>query len=102
MTFGLCRLPTSFPSQSFNNALCLCSLCSFVFGIVSMVTGLLGACLGSILSRLFRNKVPYVDPLICAVGLLTSAPLTIIGLFVVMTSIPATYVRYKPLSFLSS
>lgn len=67
-----------------------------------MVTGLLGGCLGSILSRLFRNKVPYVDPLICAVGLLTSAPITIIGIFVVMTSIPATYVRYKPLSFLSS
>lgn len=67
-----------------------------------MVTGILGACLGTILSRFYRKKVPHVDPLICAVGLLTSASLFIICIFVVMTNIPATYVRDKPLSSLST
>lgn len=67
-----------------------------------MVSGIVGTCLGTMLSRLFRNKVPYVDPLICALGLLMSAPLTILSIFVVMKSIPAAYVRNKPLSFLST
>lgn len=91
---------TIFPSksrQSFNSAVCLC-LYSYIFGAVTVVTGILGGCLGTILSRWFRDKVPNVDPLICAVGLLGSGPSLLIAIFVASASIPATYVRDKLLS----
>ncbi|XP_029303877.1 protein spinster homolog 3 [Cottoperca gobio] len=65
---------------------------SYIFGAVTVVTGVLGGCLGSGLSRWLRVKVPNVDPLICAVGLLGSAPCLFISIFVASESIPATYV----------
>lgn len=72
----------------FNNA-----LCSYIFGIVTIVTGILGGSIGTVLSRSFRDKVPYVDPLICAVGLLGSVPCFISSIFLASLSIPAAYVR---------
>ncbi|XP_034539185.1 protein spinster homolog 3 [Notolabrus celidotus] len=65
---------------------------SYIFGAITVVTGILGGCLGTGLSRRFRDKVPYVDPIICAVGLLGSAPCLFVVIFVASTSIPATYV----------
>lgn len=65
---------------------------SYIFGAVTVVTGILGGCLGSGLSRWFREKVPNADPLICAVGLLGSAPCLLITIFVASASIPTTYV----------
>ncbi|KAF1378892.1 hypothetical protein PFLUV_G00195220 [Perca fluviatilis] len=65
---------------------------SYIFGAVTVVTGIVGACLGSGLSRRLRDKVPNADPLICAVGLLGSAPCLFITIFVASASIPATYV----------
>ncbi|KAM8899177.1 protein spinster homolog 3 isoform 2-T2 [Spinachia spinachia] len=65
---------------------------SYIFGAVTVVTGILGACLGSGLSRWFGEKVPNVDPLICAVGLLGAAPCLFIAIFVASASIPTTYV----------
>ncbi|XP_068577462.1 protein spinster homolog 3 isoform X3 [Cebidichthys violaceus] len=65
---------------------------SYIFGAVTVVTGVLGACLGSGLSRRFGGRVPNVDPLICAVGLLGSAPCLFITIFVASASIPTTYV----------
>ncbi|XP_031166925.1 protein spinster homolog 3 [Sander lucioperca] len=65
---------------------------SYIFGAVTVVTGIVGACLGSGLSRRFRDKVPNADPLICAIGLLGSAPCLFITIFVASASIPATYV----------
>ncbi|XP_044079349.1 protein spinster homolog 3 isoform X2 [Siniperca chuatsi] len=65
---------------------------SYIFGGVTVVTGILGGCLGTVLSRWFRDKVPNADPLICAVGLLGSAPCLFIAIFVASASIPATYV----------
>jgi len=40
-----------------------------------MFAGLLGVPLGSILSQTLRKRFPTSDPVICAVGLLLSAPL---------------------------
>ncbi|XP_070699994.1 protein spinster homolog 3 [Pempheris klunzingeri] len=65
---------------------------SYVFGAVTVVTGILGGCLGTVLSRRLRDKVPNVDPLICAVGLLGSGPSLFIAIFVASASIHATYV----------
>lgn len=47
---------------------------SFKFGVVSMLSGLIGVPLGSFLSQLLRPRISRIDPLICAAGLLLSAP----------------------------
>ncbi|XP_068456651.1 protein spinster homolog 3 [Clinocottus analis] len=65
---------------------------SYIFGAVTVVTGILGACLGSGLSRWFGDKVPNVDPLICAVGLLGSSPCLFFTIFAASKSIPTAYV----------
>uniref|UniRef100_A0A673AW02 Spinster homolog 3 (Drosophila) n=1 Tax=Sphaeramia orbicularis TaxID=375764 RepID=A0A673AW02_9TELE len=65
---------------------------SYIFGAVTVVTGILGVCIGAGLSRFFRNRVPYADPVICAVGMLGSAPCLFATIFVASSSIPATYV----------
>ncbi|XP_029925619.1 protein spinster homolog 3 isoform X1 [Myripristis murdjan] len=65
---------------------------SYIFGAVTVVTGIIGVCLGSALSRCLRDKVPNADPLICAVGMLGSAPCLFMLIFLASTSIPATYV----------
>lgn len=70
-----------------------CFLCSYIFGAVTVATGILGGALGTSLSRRFRDKVPNADPLICAVGMLGSVPCLFITIFVASASIPATYVR---------
>ncbi|XP_040907426.1 protein spinster homolog 3 [Toxotes jaculatrix] len=65
---------------------------SYIFGAVTVATGVLGGSLGTGLSRWFRDKVPNADPLICAIGMLGSAPCLFITIFVASSSIPATYV----------
>ncbi|KAM6983948.1 protein spinster homolog 3 [Tautogolabrus adspersus] len=65
---------------------------SYIFGAVTVVTGILGGCLGTGLSRWLRDKVPNVDPLICAAGLLGSAPCLFVVIFVASANIPTTYV----------
>uniref|UniRef100_A0AAX7W1R4 Major facilitator superfamily (MFS) profile domain-containing protein n=1 Tax=Astatotilapia calliptera TaxID=8154 RepID=A0AAX7W1R4_ASTCA len=65
---------------------------NYIFGAVTVATGILGGALGTSLSRRFRDKVPNADPLICAVGMLGSVPCLFITIFVASASIPATYV----------
>ncbi|XP_071377713.1 protein spinster homolog 3 [Centroberyx affinis] len=65
---------------------------SYIFGAVTVVTGILGVCLGTVLSRWWRDRVPNADPLICAVGMLGSAPCLFLVIFLASTSIPAAYV----------
>nr|XP_057943673.1 protein spinster homolog 3 isoform X2 [Doryrhamphus excisus] len=65
---------------------------SFIFGAVTVVSGILGVCLGTGLSRWLKNKVPNADPLICAGGMLGSVPCLFISIFVATANIPATYV----------
>uniref|UniRef100_A0AAQ5X5Q8 Major facilitator superfamily (MFS) profile domain-containing protein n=1 Tax=Amphiprion ocellaris TaxID=80972 RepID=A0AAQ5X5Q8_AMPOC len=64
----------------------------YIFGAVTVATGILGGSLGTFLSRQFRDKMPNADPLICAVGMLGSVPCLFITIFVASASIPATYV----------
>ncbi|XP_017316232.1 protein spinster homolog 3 isoform X1 [Ictalurus punctatus] len=64
---------------------------SFVFGGITVVTGIVGVFIGSLISRQLRDKVANADPLICAVGMLSSAPCLYIAMVLASISIPATY-----------
>ncbi|XP_031641186.1 protein spinster isoform X1 [Contarinia nasturtii] len=55
---------------------------SYKFGIVAMLSGLIGVPLGSYLAQRFRRAGHNSDPLICAWGLFISAPLVYIALFI--------------------
>lgn len=94
MTFDL-HHPSFPPIFSCNSAVCFCPRYSYIFGAVTVVAGILGAALGSGLSRWFGKRFPIADPLICAIGLLGSAPCLFATIFAASTSIPATYVRDK-------
>ncbi|XP_077403638.1 protein spinster homolog 3 isoform X1 [Vanacampus margaritifer] len=65
---------------------------SFIFGAITVVSGILGVCIGTGLARCLRDKVPNADPLICAGGMLGSVPCLFISIFIATASIPATYV----------
>lgn len=53
---------------------------SYKFGIVAMLSGLIGVPLGSFLAQYFRRTHQRTDPIICAWGLLISAPLVYLAL----------------------
>lgn len=48
---------------------------SFVFGFLSMLAGIIGVTIGTVLSQKLVRKYPKADPFICGCGLLLSAPL---------------------------
>lgn len=48
---------------------------SFYFGVITMVSGIIGVPLGAIAATKLRAKYLRADPLICAFGLLVSCPL---------------------------
>ncbi|KAK3527636.1 hypothetical protein QTP86_030475, partial [Hemibagrus guttatus] len=64
---------------------------SFVFGGITVVTGIVGVFIGSLISKKLRDKVDNADPLICAVGMLSSSPCLFIAMVLASISIPATY-----------
>lgn len=68
------------------------SVDSYIFGAVTVVTGILGVCLGTALSRFFRSRVEYADPVICAVGMLGSVPFLFATIFTASANITAAYV----------
>jgi len=53
----------------------LCFSVSLKFGIITMASGIVGVPLGATLAQKLRVNYPRADPLICATGLLISAPL---------------------------
>jgi hypothetical protein len=55
---------------------------SYKFGVVAMMAGLIGVPLGSGLAQRLRLISSTCDPLICAFGLITSAPSVYLGLVV--------------------
>merc|ERR1712240_531536 len=52
----------------------------FIFGAVTMMSGIVGVPLGMILSTMLKAKYPRADPVICAVGILASAFFLSIGM----------------------
>ena len=53
---------------------------SFIFGLVMMMSGVVGVPLGMMLSTQLKAKYPRVDPLVCGGGLLISAVFLLLGL----------------------
>ena len=48
---------------------------SLIFGLETVLAGVLGVVCGSLLGQKLRRRFPSADPLVCAFGLLISAPL---------------------------
>ncbi|KAG7266452.1 hypothetical protein CRUP_029411 [Coryphaenoides rupestris] len=65
---------------------------SLYFGIVTCVSGFLGVASGVLVSRRLRKRTPRADPLVCAAGLLISAPFLYLAITVAQTSTVATYI----------
>ncbi|XP_054463193.1 protein spinster homolog 1 [Anoplopoma fimbria] len=65
---------------------------SLIFGIITCVTGVLGVASGVQISRWLRTRTAKADPLVCAAGLLLSAPFLYLAIVFAQASTIATYV----------
>lgn len=65
---------------------------SLIFGAITVVTGILGVASGVQVSRKLRTRTPRADPLVCAAGLLLSAPFLYLAIVFAQASTIATYV----------
>ncbi|XP_034448605.1 protein spinster homolog 1-like isoform X1 [Hippoglossus hippoglossus] len=65
---------------------------SLIFGAITCITGVLGVASGVQLSRQLRKKTPRADPLVCAAGLMLSAPFLYLAIVFAEASTIATYV----------
>ncbi|KAM7345257.1 lysolipid transporter protein spinster isoform 2-T2 [Cochliomyia hominivorax] len=59
---------------------------SYKFGMITMLAGLIGVPLGSILAQRLKSRIENCDPYICASGLLISAPMAYLALVLPQTS----------------
>ena len=64
----------------------------FVFGVVTMMSGIVGVPLGMILSTKLKAKYPRADPVICAVGILVSAFFLTIGMVLCNVNVILSFV----------
>ncbi|TFJ96294.1 multidrug ABC transporter ATPase [Platysternon megacephalum] len=64
---------------------------SLIFGLITCVTGFLGVGAGVEISKRLRRTNPRADPLVCAAGLLGSAPFLFLALVCAQGSSVATY-----------
>lgn len=65
---------------------------SLMFGVITCVTGVVGVASGVQLSRALRTRTQRADPLVCAAGLLLSAPFLYLAIVTAELSTIATYV----------
>ncbi|XP_034396144.1 protein spinster homolog 1 [Cyclopterus lumpus] len=65
---------------------------SLIFGVITCVTGVLGVASGVQLSRQLKTRTAKADPLVCAAGLLLSAPFLYLAIVFAQASTTATYV----------
>ncbi|KAJ6655766.1 hypothetical protein lerEdw1_004819 [Lerista edwardsae] len=75
---------------------------SRIFGGVTIATGILGVIIGAEAARRYKKINTRADPLICAVGLLTSAPCMYLAIMLAQDSIVATYILIALGEFLLS
>ncbi|KAL1497452.1 hypothetical protein ABEB36_008423 [Hypothenemus hampei] len=64
---------------------------SFRFGIVAMISGLVGVPLGSIIAQKLRHRIKRIDAYICGVGLLMSCPFVFLAIYFAKYSIPVCF-----------
>merc|ERR1719342_1994957 len=62
-----------------------------IFGVVTMMSGIVGVPLGMILSTQLKAKFPRADPVICATGILISAIFLTIGMMITNINIYACF-----------
>lgn len=65
---------------------------SYIFGAITMTSGILGVPLGSYLSTRLSKIYPRADPVICAVGLLLSAPLIAAAMILITVNSSLAYI----------
>ncbi|KAM4025825.1 LOW QUALITY PROTEIN: protein spinster homolog 1-like [Anomaloglossus baeobatrachus] len=65
---------------------------SLIFGLVTVFTGILGVGAGVEISKRYRKVNPRADPIVCACGMLCSAPFLYLALVFADSSLVATYV----------
>uniref|UniRef100_A0A8C5EEM0 Protein spinster homolog 1 n=1 Tax=Gouania willdenowi TaxID=441366 RepID=A0A8C5EEM0_GOUWI len=65
---------------------------SLIFGIITIISGVVGVASGVQVSRLLKRTNPRADPLVCAAGLLMSAPFLFLAIEFAEQSTAATYV----------
>ncbi|XP_011506469.1 PREDICTED: protein spinster isoform X2 [Ceratosolen solmsi marchali] len=65
---------------------------AYKFGVIAMIAGLIGVPLGSMIAQKLRVRWHQADPLICAVGLLISAPLIFFGSIFASSNATACYI----------
>ncbi|XP_012275292.1 protein spinster isoform X2 [Orussus abietinus] len=65
---------------------------AYKFGLIAMVSGVIGVPLGSFMAQKLRVRWQQADPLICAIGLLLSSPLIFFASITASTSSTACYV----------
>ncbi|XP_012225407.1 protein spinster isoform X2 [Linepithema humile] len=65
---------------------------AYKFGLIGMASGLIGVPLGSFIAQRLRTRWQQADPLICAIGLLISAPLLFFAIITANTNSNLCYV----------
>ncbi|XP_006863537.1 PREDICTED: protein spinster homolog 3 [Chrysochloris asiatica] len=65
---------------------------SLIFGIITVVTGIIGVVLGAEAARRYKKVNPRAEPLICASSLLVAAPCLYLALVLAPSSLLASYV----------
>ncbi|XP_041348231.1 protein spinster homolog 1-like isoform X2 [Gigantopelta aegis] len=68
------------------------STVSLIFGVLTVLAGLIGVALGAETARRYKRKNPRADPLICAFGMLSCVPFLFLALFTSQYNTPATWV----------
>ncbi|KAK3910946.1 Protein spinster [Frankliniella fusca] len=65
---------------------------SFKFGLIAMLAGLIGVPLGPFVAQLLRSRCSRIDPLVCAVGLIISAPICFFAILTPSTNVALCYI----------
>ncbi|CAG7819620.1 unnamed protein product [Allacma fusca] len=88
-----------FFGELFLNLNCCSDSCSdtdssvaFIFGAITVASGILGVIAGPLLSQKLKSRFPRIDAIICGVGLLTSMPFIGLALYFARTNITIAYV----------
>lgn len=64
---------------------------AFKFGLISMISGLLGVPIGGYLAQKLRSTYERIDPHICGIGLLMSSPMVYLALITASTTVTICY-----------
>ena len=67
---------------------------SLIFGVLTCVSGFIGVGMGAEIARRLKLRNPRADPLVCAVGLLSSAPFLFLALTTAVYNTTLTYVSF--------